>query len=103
MSLALVQWDNVDNKFKVGGASPDFRAGRSNIGAGVTSLTVTFSSAISSTNFAVTCTWYNTTDSFPQQQPFVVTAFSTAGFTVSWNAPTDSTNYRISWLVMQNG
>ena len=103
MALALVQWDDVENKYKRGGAAPNFRAGRSNVGQGVTSLAVTFGTSLPDTNYTVIVTWQNTVGSFPQQQPLVVTAFSVSGFTVAWPAPTDSTNYRINWLVMQMG
>lgn len=101
MALTIVQWDSTNKKFKAGGGQS--RAGRSSIGSGASSLVVTFSSALPSTSYAVTCTWQNTADTNPQQQSFVVTAFATTGFTVTWPAPTDSANYSINWIVMQQG
>jgi hypothetical protein len=64
---------------------------------------VTFATALPSTNYAVVCTWQNTTDPFPQYQPVSVTALTINGFTLSWNAPTDTANYSINWIVMQQG
>jgi hypothetical protein len=43
----------------------------------------------------------NTVDVTPQFQPMTVTAKSTTGFTASFNAPTDSGNYKLDWLVLR--
>lgn len=103
MSYNLVQWDNTNNRVKRSSLpSPDFRAGRQSVGSGATSVSVTFSSAIANTNYPPICTWQNTTDTHPQFQPLVITAFSTTGFTVSWNVATDTANYSINWQVMVN-
>lgn len=103
MALSLVQWDTTTNSFKSGGTAPVFRGGRSSVGAGVTSLTVTFSSELPDANFTVIPAWQNTSGAFPQQQPLIVTAFTTTGFTVTWPAPTDTASYFINWLVMPIG
>ena len=103
MALQLVQWDDVSNKYKRGGAAPDFRANSSAVGLGVTSLVITFSSALPNANYVVVPAWMNTSGGFPQQQPLIVTVFSTTGFTVTWSAPTDTTSYKINWIVMQQG
>lgn len=103
MALQLVQWDDNENKFKRGGASPDFRAGRSNVGVGVSSVTVTFSSPLPDTTYTVLPALQNTVDAFPQIQPVLVTGFSVNGFTATWVAPTDSANYKLNWLVFAPG
>lgn len=103
MALSVVQWDSDKSTFKVGGSAPDFRAGKNNVGAGVTSLAITFGTELPSSNYAIVCTWENTTSSFPQFQNAQITSRSTTGFTIAWPAPTDSSNYRINWIVMQNG
>jgi hypothetical protein len=103
VALYLVQWDDVKNKYKRGGSAPDFRAGRSNVGQGVTSLAVTFASALSDTDYAVTVSWQNTQDSGHQIQPLVITSFSTTGFTVNWASPTDTANYKLNWIVLKQG
>jgi hypothetical protein len=97
-------WDDTNKRMKRSTApAPDYRAGSASVSASATSVSVTFSSALASTNYAIICTWMNTVDSNPQLQPFVVTAFSTSGFTVSWNAPTDTANYKINWQAIANG
>ena len=105
MSLSLVQWDTSKNSYVRGGVAPTFRAGVSAVGAGVQSLAVTFSSALPDTSYAVVPSWMNTTGGgfTPQQQPLIVTAFTTTGFTVSWSAPTDASTYLINWIVIQQG
>lgn len=103
MAVSLVQWDTTKECFVRGGTAPNFRSGRASVGLGVTSVVVTFATALPDTNFIVNPTWQNTTDSFPQHQIVIITAFSTTGFTAAWSAPTDTANYSINWLVMQIG
>ena len=99
MAYTSVAWDNTNNRLKrlTTSAAPDIRSGRNTLASGASSVTVTFSSAVASTSYSVTCTWYNTTDTNPQFQPIDVTAQSTTGFTAKWNAPTDTANYAIAW------
>lgn len=83
------------------GIDTDFiRAGVPTIGNGVATLTVTFSSAVPSTSYAVFAVMQNTTDANPQFQPVTVTAKTTSGFTVKWNANTDSANYLLNYHTM---
>ena len=103
MALSLVQWDTDKECLVRGGAAPNFRSGRASVGASVTSVVVTFSTALPNTDYVPVVTWQNTTNSFPQQQPIIVTAFSTTGFTAAWSAPTDTAAYSINWIVMQIG
>lgn len=103
MALFQVQWDSTNNRFKRSASSvADYRAGQQTVGSGATSVSVTFSSAIASTSYAPVCSWINTSDGSPQFQPIVITAFSTTGFTASWNVATDTANYIISWQVTVN-
>lgn len=99
MAYTSVAWDGVNNRLKrlTTSVAPDIRAGRTAVGSSASSLAVVFSTAVANTSYAVVCTWYNVTDSTPQFQPLNVTVQSTTGFTVSWNAPTDTANYAISW------
>lgn len=69
---------------------------------GSTSVSVTFSSAMSDSNYGINCVLVNTTDSSPQFQPIVITTKSTAGFTAKWNSPVDSANYFLSYVVLPN-
>lgn len=104
MALTIAEWDSSNNRFKRStiAAVPDMRAGQNSIGSGVSSVAVSFSSTIANTNYAVTCTLLNTTDTNPQFQPITVTAFSTSGFTAKWNVPTDSANYVLHWNAIAN-
>lgn len=69
---------------------------------GATSLTVTWGSTLPANTFTLNATMENQTDSDPQFQNVVVTAKSTTTFTVSWNAPTDSGNYFIDFILTQS-
>jgi hypothetical protein len=100
VALTGVAYDNTNNRFKrLATGAGDYRAGLQAVTSGVSTISVTFSSAIASTSYSVVCTWQNLTDAHPQFQDIVVTAFSTTGFTATWNAPTDSANYSVSWTV----
>lgn len=102
MALTQVAFDNTNNRLKRQTTIPvDFRAGQKTVSSGVTTVSVTFSTAVT-TSYVPTCTWMNTTDANPQFQPVVITAFSTTGFTATWNVPTDSANYVLNWIVMVN-
>jgi len=83
-----------------GGASG--RAGNDSITNGATSKAVTFSTALASTNYAITATIVNTTDASPMFIPIAITAKSTTGFTATWNVGVDSANYVLSWSATLN-
>ena len=80
----------------------NYRAGTTTISNGGTSVSVTFSSAMASTSYAVTATISNTTDTNPQFIPVTITAISTTGFTAKWNLATDTANYSLQWTVLAN-
>ena len=65
-----------------------------------TSRSVTFSTAMNDANYVVTAAFFfNSTDASPIFQPVVITARSTTGMTVAWNAPLDSANYVLHYCV----
>jgi hypothetical protein len=80
--------------------STDRRVGTNIIANGVSSVSVTFA-ALPNTSYVVLAQMVNTVDVTPQFQPMTVTAKSTTGFTASFNAPTDSGNYKLDWLVLR--
>ena len=84
------------------GTVPVVRAGQATITTGTNSQAITFTSAMASTNYAVTVTMKNTTDTNPQFQPLTITAKSTTGITVKWNANVDSANYSLEYTVIAN-
>ncbi len=77
-------------------------AGKTTISSSATSASPTFSTAYANTNYAVTAVLLNTTDSNPQFQPVTITAQSTTGFTATWNTPTETANYVLSWQAIAN-
>ena len=83
-------------------SGPTYRAGTQTVSSGSTSQAITFSSTIGSTNYAPSAVMVNTTDTNPQFQPLTITALSATGFTVSWNAPTGSSNYSIAYTAIGN-
>ena len=78
-------------------AAPTFRVQSVALTTGTTSVSVTFSTSMSSSNYAVTCTLQNTTDSHPQFQPITVTTVSSSGFIANWNVALDSGNYFLNY------
>jgi len=81
--------------------SSNYRAGTTSLSSGVSTVTVTFSSALGSTP-SVTATLLNTTDTSVQYEPVTITAVSTTAFTVKFNGPTGTANYSLSWIAMIN-
>lgn len=78
------------------------RSGSTSISNASTSVTIAYSSTLGTTNYSLTGTMLNTTDSLPQYQPLVVTALSATGATFSWNEATDSANYVLHWKAIIN-
>lgn len=78
------------------------RAGKDAITVSTSTVTVTFSSTLGTTNYAITANFLNTTDTTPQFQAVDITAQSATGFTAKWNAPVDSGNYVLSWYAVVN-
>lgn len=68
------------------------------IPAAATSLVVTFPAALPSSAYVVLPQMVNTVDGTPDFQPLTITAKTAAGFTVTWNAPTDTANYKLAYI-----
>lgn len=82
-----------------GGAVQTGFADTQAIPLGATSVTINFPSALPGVNYVPQIGFVNETDPNPQFQDWMVTNKSVSGFTVSWNAPTDSSNYSITYIV----
>ena len=93
-------WDAAYSSTNASGVT--YRAGSQSIGSGVTTVSVTYSSAMPNTSYAITCNFVNTTDTNVQFQPIEITAFSTTGFTAKWNGATATANYSLMWHVIAN-
>lgn len=62
-------------------------------------LTTTISLNIpqASVNYVVSAQLANYTDATPEFQPITVTDKTTTSFSVTWNMPVDTNNYRVAW------
>ncbi len=87
-----------------GGSSPvavNGEASSASIGNGVTSHSVSFGTAFADTTYGIVFSIGNAVDAHPIFLQGVVTAKSTTGFTVTFNAPTDSVNYTLEWAALE--
>jgi hypothetical protein len=64
---------------------------------GEVTATITLNVPMSSSSYVVTAELANYTDATPQFQPITVTNKTTTTFTVKWNMPVDTNNYRVAW------
>lgn len=69
------------------------------IPSAATSIVVTFPAAIGNSTYRVSAWIFDSTDASPQYQPVTITARTSTTFTASWNAPTDSSNYKLMYIV----
>lgn len=72
------------------------------VSSGATSITISFPSAVANTNYQVFASFVNTVDADPQFQPITITSKTTSGFTATWNAPLESSNYLIDYFAGGN-
>jgi hypothetical protein len=79
-----------------------YRAGEEgvvSVGAGVSTINVTFDTAQADSNYTPTFSLQNTVDANPSEYSATVTAKSTTGFSVSLSGPTDTANYKLAYSV----
>lgn len=82
-----------------GGSGGAGAAGLVNIGSGVSSIVVTYDVTLPS-NVPPIFSFVNTTDASPIFLIGYVSAFSTSGFTVKFNALTDTANYQLAYAAI---
>lgn len=70
------------------------------IGSAASSKAVTFTTDYGSTNYVVLTSITNVTDATPIFLQVVVTAKSSSGFTATFNAPTDTANYVLEYMIV---
>jgi hypothetical protein len=75
------------------------RAGQEPIPNGADSVSVVFSTLMANTNYAVIASIVNVTDANPISLIPVISDKQTTGFTATFNAPTDSGNYVLDYIV----
>jgi hypothetical protein len=85
-----------------GGGGEALRAGTSNISDAASSLTVAFSTAVADTAYRVAANFINTNDSDPIFLSGMVTSKTVNGFTMKFNAPTDSANYKLEYSIHED-
>ena len=84
------------------GSGVVYRAGSQALTSGTTTQSVTFSSTLGTTGYAVYVQMVNTTDATPQFQPITVTTKTATGFSFKWNDPLDTANYSIDYNATVN-
>lgn len=70
------------------------------IGSGASSVSINVPVGYSNTNYSIVAVMENTVDAVPQFQPLLITAKTGNGFTVSWQDPTDSINYKLVYYAI---
>jgi len=73
--------------------------GEATLTNGLDNITVTLPTPLDNTNYSVIAQLVNYTDSSPQLQTVVVTNKAANQFSVKWNDPVDSGNYRLTYQV----
>lgn len=81
------------------GSTTTGRAGEDAITIGATSLTVIFSTPVLSASYNPVFNFVNTIDASPGFQSHTITNRTVNGFTVKWNAPMDTGNYKGGYIV----
>jgi hypothetical protein len=82
-----------------GGASQTGYAAEVPISLGATSVTVTFATPLSGINYTVFANFANYIDIAPEFQSIVISQKTINGFVATFNAPTDSVNYLLDYIV----
>jgi hypothetical protein len=88
----------------LGGVSGSTLLGHSGVTAissGASSVSPTFAANFADTTYALTFSVVNTTDGSPIFLWGIATAKSTSGFTVTFNAATDTSHYVLEWHAIQ--
>jgi hypothetical protein len=70
------------------------------LGLGVTSANVDVPVNYGNSNYAIVAVMHNLVDANPQFQPMWISAKSGSGFTVEWEDPTDSVNYKLVYYAI---
>lgn len=74
------------------------KSGVEDIGDGVSSVSITFTSAFSTANYALTLGLENTSDSPPSMYSMLITSKTASGFTVSFSGDINSSNFKLNWV-----
>lgn len=69
------------------------------LGGSVSAATATFSTPMANANYALVTSISNVVDANPIDLWIIETAKTSSGFTVTFNAPTDTANYVLEYVV----
>jgi hypothetical protein len=101
VALNLIAWDDSAKRPKrTPQVSAVSRSQSAALSSATTSVSVTYSSVMPSTSYALIATMQNVTDTTPLIQPVVITYQDTSGFIAKWNYPLDSSNYVLNYVAM---
>lgn len=82
-----------------GGSTQAGFAQEVSLGLGDTFATVVFPTPLPGSNYVTVPSFVNLVDSDPQFQDITITNKTNLGFTATWNAPLDSANYSLGYIV----
>lgn len=85
-----------------GGSSSAVAAKVVNLASGSISQSFSYTGSVSGGLAPILGAIINTVDSTPIFLQAIVTAFSTSGFTVTFNVAPDSANYKLAYVVVKN-
>ena len=69
------------------------------LSSGSTSVSVVFPATRATASYRLGLALENLVDSYPMMVPYIVTAKSTTGFTVTWTDPLDTANYALNFVL----
>lgn len=100
-SRKLYSYNSVKGKWVVVGGEGAMigRVNQTTLPISTQTIAVTFAEAMPSTNYTLLTNIINQSDVNPIFLQVVGTIKSTTGFTVTFNAPTDTANYVLEWAV----
>lgn len=95
-------WDVLTGSGGGGGGGGALRAGVENIPNGTSEVDITFSTPVSDTFYRVSVSVWNYVDASPRYLTPVGTDRTTSGFKVKLNAPVNSANYFLEYIVNES-
>ena len=87
-----LSWATVPTLHRAGGTAA--------LAIGATSIAITITTGMGSTNYRVNAQFVNTTDGSPEFQPIQTIAKSNTSFTLEWNDGLPTGNYTIDWIAV---
>jgi hypothetical protein len=99
-TTANFSWNTLTDSSNYQMAYGILATGQVSVSSGVNSITISLPINYGSTGYAIVATIQNTSDSFPQYQPLLLSAKGDSSVTISWNIPTDVSSYVLSYYAI---